>query len=162
MKTNKSLFDTYYNCIDNESLKRTQIPNIVLKENNRRYSLNNESKYFITKFKVEDCITAGEKGCEAILYVESVTKANNEVEYVGEKAFFIELKGCSVGHALKQLDNSFEKTKIALTGIKSFGRIVPSEYKRTKLLFAAEQKLILKFKQTGGNLIIKESLTDKV
>jgi hypothetical protein len=160
MKQANSFLETYSKCLDDKKINRTQQANIVLEERRRKYILINKSSLFITKIIVEGCVTAGhgEKGCEAILYVEE----KNSEDYSGVKAFFIELKGCSVGDALKQIDNSFETTKSYLKNIISFGRIVPSEYKRTKFLMTFEQRLFLKFKATGGDLIIREKLTDTI
>jgi hypothetical protein len=161
MKKRSNFLSRYSQCIAHEEgLYKTTRKTVVLEERGRRYCLENRSGLVITKVKVEGCVTSGhnQKGCEAILVVETVE--NND--WQPTKAFFVELKGCAVRDALKQLDNTYETTKSYLMGIALFGRIVPSQYKRTKFLDTYEQKLRMKFKNTGGNLIIKEQNLDIV
>lgn len=129
---------------------------MVVKEKQRRYELVNNGAWEITKFTVEGCVTTelGEKGCEALLLA---TKNGQK-----SKGYFIELKGMSVRDALKQMKSSLNKTKSDLSGVQLFGRIVPSEYKRTKFLTNTEEALDELFRTHGGNLIIKENNSDTI
>ena len=140
-----SFFEKYKACID-EKISSTKRSIVVIKENNRRYELVNKGSWVITKFFVEGCITKkeGEKGCEAVLIA---MKDKNK-----SKGFFVELKGMSVRAALKQVKSAFEKTKNDLKDHQLYGRIVPSEYKRTKFLDAEQGALIKLFKSYGGDL----------
>lgn len=150
-----SLWNKYSNCID-EEIKETKQPRIVLKERRSRYELVNESACEVTKFIVEGCITneTGEKGCEAILFAKQLK--------VRSKAFYIELKGISVGDALKQIQSSLNKTKRDLKDVQLYGRIIPSAYKRTKFLESLEKSLSNQFRLLGGDLIIRENYSDTI
>lgn len=151
-----NLINKYEACLD-AILVKTKQTKVVLSENKRRYSLwNPNNDWEISKVKVENCITSGsgEKGCEAILIAEK--------KHHDPLGFYVELKGCSVGDALKQIDNSLNKTVGDLKGVKLFGRIIPTEYKRNKFLESFQQRLILRFKQFGGDFIIKENHEDRI
>jgi hypothetical protein len=160
MQKSNNIYKIYNGCIDDERKHRTQKPLIPLEQNKRKYTLRNMSRLYVTKFKVEGCITEGvrQKGCEAILYAEKKVSK----QYVGIKAFFVELKGGAVDDALKQIDNAFEKVKNLLPDVVLYGRIVPSKYRKAALLTSKQQDLHLKFLKTGGNLIIKEKLSDSI
>jgi|GEM_PF-4752936 len=150
------LLDKYSGCIDPVLNKTTQ-SNVVLKEKGRRYSLlNSTNTWQVTKITVEGCITKdrGEKGCEAILIAQR--------EGVKTKGYYVELKGCSVGDAFKQIENSLNKTVGLITDVDLFGRVVPSEYKRNKFLESHQQRLILRFKMLGGDFIVRENCEDKI
>ena len=148
--------EKYIHCVD-EKIKNTNQSEVVLKQEGRRYCLKNTTNdWRITKVVIEKCVIneIGQKGCEAVLIA---TKANEK-----SKAYFIELKGCSVGDAMKQIENSLERTKVDLNSFTLFGRIVPTEYKRNKFLESHQQRLILKFNKLGGNFIIEENLEDSI
>ena len=148
--------EKYHQCIDAQIHKTTQ-SYVVVKEMGRRYSLvNNNNSWQVTKVKIEKCVvnSEGEKGCEAILIAEK----NN----VQSRGYFIELKGCSVGDAFKQIENSLSRTVADLVNVTLFGRVIPSEYKRTKFLESHQQRLVLKFKKLGGNFIVKENHADEI
>ncbi|MEP7143326.1 MAG: hypothetical protein ABI707_10670 [Ferruginibacter sp.] len=148
--------DKYPQCIDKQLNKTTQT-NVVLKEKGRRYCLiNNANTWEVTKVQIENCVikSIGEKGCEAILIAEK--------ESVKNRGYFIELKGVSVGHSFKQIENSLNKTVADLKNVILFGRVIPSEYKRNKFLESTELKLILKFKSLGGNFIVRENCEDEI
>jgi hypothetical protein len=91
--------DKHPGCIDQQINKTTQT-NVVLKEKGRRYCLVNKTNWLVTKVQIENCVinTIGEKGCEAILIAEK--------ENTKSLGYFVELKGVSVGDALKQIENS--------------------------------------------------------
>lgn len=145
----------YNKCID-EKINKTKQRSIVLKQRNRRYELINEGAWMVTKLIVEGCITSevGEKGCEAILLAEKAKET--------DKCFFIELKGVSVGDALKQIKSSLNKTKNDLKGVQLYARIIPSAYKRTKFLESFQKSLHFQFKASGGDLIIRENYFDTI
>ena len=148
--------EKYKFCID-EKLNATNQSEVVLKQEGRRYCLKNKSNTWnITKVTIEKCVIneIGQKGCEAVLIA---TKENEK-----SKGYFVELKGCSVGDALKQIENSLNRTVNDLNNITLYGRIVPTEYKRNKFLNSHHQKLILIFKKHGGDFIIKEILEESV
>lgn len=150
------ILEKYPLCIDKQINKTTRT-NIVLKENRRRYCLvNSRNDWVVTKVHVENCIIKdiGEKGCEAILLAEQ--------KHYKSKGYYIELKGVSVRHALKQIENSLNKTVADLQDVILFGRIIPSEYKRTRFLETQEQKLTLRFKKLGGNFIIRENFEEEI
>ncbi len=148
--------EKYIHCVD-EKIKASNQSEVVIKQEGRRYCLNNKmNNWNITKVIIEKCVIneIGQKGCEAIFIA---SKENEKV-----KGFFIELKGCSVGDAMKQIENSLNKTIADLKNIILFGRIVPTQYKRNKFLDSHQQRLILKFTKLGGNFIIKENLEDSI
>ena len=148
--------EKYHLCIDNQIHKTTQ-SNVVIKEMGRRYSLvNSTNSWAVSKVKIEKCVinSEGEKGCEAILIAEK--------DKVQSRGYFVELKGCSVGDGFKQIENSLNKTVADLVNVILFGRVIPSEYKRTKFLESHQQRLVLTFKKLGGNFIVKESHTDEI
>jgi hypothetical protein len=150
------LIDKYIHCVD-EKIKATNQSEIVIKQEGRRYCLNNKTNTWnITKVTIEKCVIneIGQKGCEAVLIA---SKENEKI-----KGYFIELKGCSVGDAMKQIENSLKRTIDDLKGYILFGRIVPTEYKRNKFLDSHLQRLILQFNKLGGNFIIKENLEDSI
>jgi hypothetical protein len=148
--------DKYIHCVD-DKLKATNQSEVVLKQEGRRYCLANKTNTWnITKVTIEKCIIneIGQKGCEAILLAQKQKESN--------LGYFVELKGCSVGDAMKQIENSLNRTIADLKGFILYGRIVPSEYKRNKFLDNHQQRLILKFSKLGGNFIIKENLEDSI
>jgi hypothetical protein len=147
--------DKYPECIDGQINKTTQT-NVVLKEKGRRYCLVNKTNWLVTKVQIENCVinTIGEKGCEAILIAEK--------ENAKSQGYFVELKGISVGDAIKQIENSLNKTIADLQNVVLFGRVIPSSYKRNKFLETREQKLILRFKGLGGTFIIRENYQDEI
>lgn len=147
--------DKHPGCIDQQINKTTQT-NVVLKEKGRRYCLVNKTNWLVTKVQIENCVinTVGEKGCEAILIAEK--------ENAKSQAYFVELKGISVGEALKQIENSLNRTVADLKDVLLFGRVVPSAYKRNKFLETHQQRLILKFKKLGGNFIVRENCEDEI
>jgi len=148
--------DKYIYCVD-DKIRNSNQSEVVVKQEGRRYCLRNETKAWnITKVTIEKCVIneIGQKGCEAVLIA---AKENEKT-----KGYFIELKGCSVGDAMKQIENSLIRTINDLNNIILFGRIVPSKYKRNKFLDSRQQKLILKFNEYGGNFIIKEFLEDSI
>lgn len=150
------LFNKYQGCID-AVIKKTNQSSVVLKQMGRRYSLlNPNNSWAITKVIIETCISkdVGEKGCEAILVAEK----NDE----RTKAFYIELKGCSVGDAFKQIESSLNKTAHLVKDVALYGRVVPTEYKRNKFLESHQQRLILRFKKLGGDFIVKENCQDEL
>ncbi len=143
-------------CVD-DKIRATKQSEVVLKQEGRRYCLTNKSNTWkITKITIENCVIEeiGQKGCEAIL----IAKKENQRSL----GYFVELKGCSVGDAMKQIENSLDKTRSDLKEFILFGRIVPTEYKRNKFLDSHQQRLILKFNNLGGNFIIKENLEDSI
>jgi hypothetical protein len=140
-------------CIDQQINKTTQT-NVVLKEKGRRYCLLNKTKWQVTKVQIENCVIIGEKGCEAILIAEK--------ESTKSLGYFVELKGISVGDALKQIENSLNRTAADLKNVVLFGRIIPSSYKRNKFLETHQQRLFLRFKELGGNFIIRENCEDEI
>ncbi len=149
------LLKKYPQCID-EIINNTTQTNVVLKEKGRRYCLlNSTNSWQVTKMQIENCVinTVGEKGCEAILIAQK-EKVN--------KGYYVELKGISVGQALKQIENSLNKTKADLKNVILFGRIIPSAYKRNKFLETHQQKLFLRFKRLGGDLIVRENYEDEI
>ena len=148
--------DKYIHCVD-EKIRNTNQSEIVVKQEGRRYSLRNKTNTWnITKVTIEKCVInqIGQKGCEAILIAEKENENN--------LGYFVELKGCSVGDAMKQIENSLSRTIDDLKGFILFGRIVPTEYKRNKFLDSHQQRLILKFNKLGGSFIIKEFLEDNI
>ena len=148
--------DKYIHCVD-EKIRNTNQSEVVVKQEGRRYSLRNKTNTWnITKVTIEKCVInqIGQKGCEAILIAEKENENN--------LGYFVELKGCSVGDAMKQIENSLSRTIDDLKGFILFGRIVPTEYKRNKFLDSHQQRLILKFNKLGGSFIIKEFLEDNI
>jgi hypothetical protein len=151
-----NFIDKYIHCVD-EKIKVTNQSAVVLKQEGRRYCLVNKTNTWnVTKVTIEKCVIneIGQKGCEAILIAEK--------EEENKLGYFVELKGCSVGDAMKQIENSLSRTLSDLKGFILFGRIVPSAYKRNKFLDSHQQRLILKFNKLGGNFIIKENLEDSI
>ncbi len=147
--------DKYPQCVDKQISKTVQ-GKVVLQEKGRRYCLVNKTKSWqVTKVQIENCVinTVGEKGCEAILIAEK----ENE-----NRGYYVELKGISVGDALKQIENSLNKTVADLKHVILFGRIVPSAYKRNKFLETHEQRLILRFKRLGGDFKVRENCEDEI
>lgn len=148
--------EKYIHCVD-EKIKATNQSEVVIKQEGRRYCLNNKTRsWSITKVTIEKCVIneIGQKGCEAILIASKEIKKSN--------CYFVELKGCSVGDAMKQIENSLYRTMNDLRDVILFGRIIPTEYKRNKFLDSHQQRLILKFNKLGGNFIIKENLEDSI
>ena len=145
----------YFQCVDEQINKTTQ-SKVVLQEKGRRYCLINKiNNWQVTKVKVENCIvkSVGEKGCEVILI------AQKEYE---SRAYYVELKGISVGNAFKQIENSLNKTEKDLQNVILFGRVIPSAYKRNKFLETHEQRLIWRFEKSGGNFIVRENFEDEI
>ena len=148
--------EKYPQCVDGQLNKTTQ-SNVVLIEKRRRYCLRNATNSWqVTKVKIEKCVinSVGEKGCEAILITEK--------ENVNTRGYYVELKGIAVGDAFKQIENSLNKTIADLPNVILFGRVIPSEYKRNKFLESHQQRLVLRFKNLGGDFIVKENYQDEI
>ena len=85
-----------------------------------------------------------------------------EKENVNTRGYYVELKGIAVGDAFKQIENSLNKTIADLPNVILFGRVIPSEYKRNKFLESHQQRLVLRFKNLGGDFIVKENYQDEI
>lgn len=117
---------------------------IVLKENRSRLVINNSRKEKIRRVVVDGCVITEGQRCD-FLIIDS-----NNVEY------FIELKGCDVEHAIKQLETTINKLGAKIKSVKRQSIVVSS---RCPLLTPKIQKLKLYFrKNLMSELIIKNHL----
>jgi len=72
-----------------------QEPNIVCKERKSKFIVRNKSRRRILKVQVDMCLEIHGKRCDWLL-----------IDIYDNYAYFIELKGCELGHAILQLRDS--------------------------------------------------------
>jgi hypothetical protein len=119
---------------------------IVLKENRSRLLIKNSRNEKIRRIVVDGCaITEGQR-CDFL-----IIDANS-----GE--YFVELKGCDVEHAIKQLEATIKQLGAKVKTVKRHSIIISS---RCPLLTTKIQKFKLYFrKNLMSNLIIKNHLCE--
>jgi hypothetical protein len=119
---------------------------IVLKENRSRLIIKNSRKEKVRRVLVDGCaITEGQR-CDFLII------GPNNSEY------FVELKGCNVEHAIKQLEISINKLGERIKSIERYSIIVSS---RCPLFTPKIQQLKLYFKKNlMSNLTIKNNFLE--
>lgn len=75
---------------------------IVVKENKSRFEVDNPNRLSVSKVQVDGCLIADNlEKCDWIISISSENK----------RALYIELKGCDIDKALKQLKSTLEHTQ---------------------------------------------------
>ncbi len=73
------------------------------KKGESKFYLENKSKLSINKIKVDGCLKIEGKQCDYLIVINETKKPFTEI--------YIELKGCRVKDALKQLENTIKQLK---------------------------------------------------
>ena len=113
--------------------------NIVCKENGRSFTLNNISKYYIRKIRVDGKLIKTGNKCD---YAIDVAKKDTT-----EKIFLIELKGSDLSHACKQINETYNYFKKNFQTDGYLFRIIVSKTKKPELN-SIEYKKLMKLEKT--------------
>ncbi len=106
-------------------------------ENNKTYKYINNSKHFIVKIQVDECLIKGEqeRKCDYLL-LNCDTK----------KAYLIELKGSDLAHAASQILNVINVFQQELSSFEIHARIVLSRVYQGDIISEDYRKLQRKIK----------------
>jgi len=119
---------------------------IVLKENKSQLVIRNSHNEKVRQVKVDGCAIKDGQRCDFLII------GSNNSEY------FVELKGCDVEHAIKQLERTINILGSKIKSIKRYSIIISS---RCPLLTPKIQKLKLHFrKNLMSELIIKNHVLE--
>ncbi len=132
----------------------SQNPIINASENKSKYSLNNPHRREVCKISVDGCLVAEpqSKQCD-YLFLSCNTSL----------AFFIELKGKDLTHAIQQLDKSIDNLSPNLEEFAINARVVLSKIQTPDLRTSKYKKFVTKINRLGGtfkhkNKILTETL----
>lgn len=117
---------------------------IVVKENKRKYVLQNPSGKEICTVRIDGCVISSQKQakCDFMIIVCNT-----------RDVYFIELKGRDIFHGVEQLNQTIDYFKNEIHG-KVFVRIVVSKVVHPKATIETDarvKRLKDKFKKFGGN-----------
>lgn len=114
-------------------------------ENKCSFKLINNNSKLVCKIKVDNCYIMEGKQCDYLF-----------LDCDDRKAYFIELKGCMLIDAVKQITNSIKSLISEIPNFTIFGRIVPTKVSVPNLENNPHiLRLIKTLKKSGGNLINK-------
>ena len=85
----------------------------VVKENKSKFQLNNPEQNKLCVIRVDGCLIQDGKKCDYLI-----------LECDVQKAFFVELKGKDILHAIDQIESSIDQTVDHLTGFQINARVV--------------------------------------
>jgi hypothetical protein len=127
----------------------SQIPIITVSENKSKYSLNNPQRREVCKVVIDGCLMTGDQGkqCDYLLL-----SCDTSV------AYFIELKGKDLSHAIRQLDQSIDQLSSNLDGLRINARVVLSKTQTPDLRTSAYIKFVKKIKRLGGTFQHKNKI----
>jgi hypothetical protein len=129
-------------------------PILNASEKKSKYTLNNPQRREVCKIKVDSCVTTSveENKCDyLVISCETST------------AFFIELKGSDLLHAIDQVDKSIDRLSANLVGFALNARIVLTRVQTPDIRTPKYKKFHQKIRQLGGtfehkNLVLVETL----
>ena len=99
---------------------------ISVKENGKKYILKVSENCFSSVFQIDGCIIREGEKCDKLILCE-VTPNSITLNEV-----FVELKGCDVSHAIKQLEATLQCPTLKHTSTRRFARIIASSYPSSK------------------------------
>ena len=118
---------------------------IVLREHKCTYDLLNPLNKEVCRTHVDGCYICNKTCCDYLL-----------VDCPDKKAYFIELKGSDVLHAIDQIQDTFAFFKDNLSSYCCFARIIPTKVSSPDILNIPKTiKLRKLFQKQGGNVLIK-------
>ncbi len=118
-------------------------------ENRSKYSLNNPHQKEVCKIKVDNCLEkeSSSKQCD-YLFLSCNTL----------RAFFIELKGKDLTHAIQQLDQSIDNLSPSIEEFAINARVVLSKTQTPDLRTTKYKKFVTKVKRLGGTFVHKNKI----
>jgi inorganic pyrophosphatase len=117
---------------------------VVVKENRSRFQVENPDRLLVTKVQVDGCLIADDlEKCDWIIAINAVNK----------RALYIELKGCNIDKALKQLKSTLVHTKNNYKDYKKECYVVTTRIPKFGPSMA--KKSIEFQKSTGCKLLVK-------
>jgi len=129
-------------------------PILTAQENKSKYVLKNPNRIEVCKIQVDDCVinSNDESKCD-FLFLACET----------DKAFFVELKGRDLTHAIDQIDHSIDVLISQLENFAINARVVLSKAQTPDLRTSKYVKFKSKIKRLGGtfehkNKVMEESL----
>jgi hypothetical protein len=129
-------------------------PILRAQENKSKYVLKNPNRIEVCKIQVDDCVinSNDESKCD-FLFLACET----------DKAFFVELKGRDLTHAIDQIDHSIDVLISQLENFAINARVVLSKAQTPDLRTSKYVKFKSKIKRLGGtfehkNKVMEESL----
>jgi hypothetical protein len=128
-------------CIEYEDKRSV----LIAEEKGKKYRLVNESGYIISKMKVDNCIIKeGQRKCDYLFSTSDKIK----------KVVFVELKGGSLVHAVRQISETIKHLNEDFNGFITDARIVGSRsvpnIKQTREYIALYDVV----QKTKGSLIV--------
>lgn len=130
-------------------------PIITAAEKKSKYTLNNPQRWEVCKISVDGCVIDSnlEYKCDYLFLSCQDTS----------KAFFVELKGSDLIHAIDQVDKSIDRLLVNLGGYAINARIVLTRVQSPDIRTPKYKKFHQKIKQLGGtfehkNLVMVETL----
>jgi len=107
-----------------------------------QYIYENQGKDFLSKYRIDDGLIADD-GAKCDFLLLNCNK---------QHAYFIELKGSDIIHAIEQIDRSIDILKPQLADSKIFARIVLTRVNTNELKNPKYLRLEKKVKSQNGNL----------
>lgn len=138
---------------------------ITVKENNRKYILNNLSVKQVCKIRIDGCVidNKNQRKCDYLIIAcksEMVINGNNIT--FEEEMYFVELKGKDLIGAIEQLIQTIEYFQTQITG-KVFARVVLSRSPNPRSIETDSRVKKLKdiLRKSGGNFDYSSTQYDK-
>jgi hypothetical protein len=117
---------------------------INIEENKRKYIVKNTNKKDFTLYKIDDCVIIDGQRCDFLLL---------NCDENGLVAYFIELKGADLLHAIRQIDTTLTSLLDDLKDYKVINvRIVLSKVNAPNLRSSEYIKLEKKIRKLGGTI----------
>lgn len=123
---------------------------IRVEEQKKCYTAKNINKHLVCLARIDGCLITEGLKCDYLLL-----KLNDE------KAYFIELKGSDLLHAIDQLDRSIEVLKAKILSFQLNARIVLSKVYAPDLKSNKFKRLEKKLMKSGGSILKKEKVLEE-
>lgn len=125
---------------------------ITIQENKRTYVSDNSNRKAFIVYRVDDCLVRTGIRCDYLL-----------ININERKAFFIELKGQDLIHAIEQIEKTIELLASNLSGYAINARVVLSKANTPDIRDTRLIKLQKKLKILNGNFVKSSKiLTEKL
>ena len=125
---------------------------ISVKENKRKFIINNNSCFYINKVIVDDCYMRDTLRCD---YLFEISKDKKKVDIL----FYVELKGKDIAHGIEQLKTTIDFCKKTHTHIQKQCYIVASKFPSAS---TSSQKFKKEFKRKNNVQLFIDTNEKKV
>ena len=117
---------------------------ISIQEKGKKYLANNKNEKLVSVSRIDDCLIKDGNKCDFLL-----------LNCDNKQAYFIELKGSNLLHAVDQISTSIDRIGGKLSEFKINGRIVPSRVYPPDIRSNKVKRLEKQLKKMGGKLAKK-------